>query len=77
MSQPFDLMCKNHPQRPVDETFGRADMLCNICVINAWNAGAFKADATWHRNPAPRQPEPSVDGRAIGSEYPKQKDEIE
>lgn len=76
MSHPFDLMCKNHPDRKIDETFGRADRLCNICVINAWNAGARAADAGWHRNPPPRQPEPSVDGRALGSEYPKKKDEL-
>ena len=75
MSHPFDLMCKNHPEREIDATFGRADRLCGACVVVAWAASARKADATWHQNP-PARHETAPDGRALGSEYPKRKDEI-
>ena len=75
MSHPFDLMCKRHPERPIDEKFGRPDRICHECVIAAWNQGARIADATWHQNP-PARHETAPDGRTLGSEYPKRKDEI-
>lgn len=50
MSHPFDLMCKNHPEREIDER-GRADRFCSECYIKAWNAGARVADATWADDP--------------------------
>ncbi len=69
MSHPFDLMCKNHPERVIDER-GRADRFCSECYINACNAGARWADAHWADTPAPRyQDERSPDGRSIYADH--------
>lgn len=53
MSHPFDLFCKNHPERLVCNS-GRPDHLCEQCYENAYNAGAAIADATWWQQPHER-----------------------
>lgn len=69
MSHPFDLYCKKHPDRLIDDEF-RPDRLCRECGLQAWNAGVRIADATWADAPTPRAPEKAPDGRTLGSEYP-------
>ena len=69
MSHPFDLMCRNHPERVIDER-GRWDCFCTECYINAWNAGARQADATWADRPRTRyQDERAPDGRSIYADH--------
>lgn len=69
MSHPFDLYCKKHPERLIDDEF-RPDRLCRECGLQAQNAGYRYADAHWADTPAPSQLERAPDGRIIGSEHP-------
>lgn len=69
MPHPFDLNCKHHHERQIDDR-ARSDRLCAECYIEAYNGGARKADAFWAENPAVHPgDEKSLDGRSIQAEH--------
>lgn len=69
MPHPFDLNCKHHPERLIDDR-ARPDRLCAECYIEAFNGGSRKADAHWAENPVVHpSDEKSPDDRSIQAEH--------
>ena len=55
MPHPFDLYCKNHPGRIIDDrSRDLNERMCTACYILAWNMGAAIADAHWADDPVLR-----------------------